>query len=160
MGSVVVFMSARHAAVMSYDAFEQAILDEICGMAPVDPDDARTGSSRAAQERRAAARRKRLDRKRRAEKGVPDPRAVDAAIAAGLADVMRRNRVGETLVQTRDLSQTSVGLHAILRSAMARLVKGKGVRPRRRRPCRQRPAAPRLRALEVSHAKSHEIEKR
>lgn len=115
-------MLARHHSFMSYDdAFEQAILDDICAMAPEDPDDARTGSSRAAQERRAAARRKRLERQRRRDAGVPDSRAVDAAIAQALATVLARGRVVERIANGAKLSDLRVSVENVVGEALLAL---------------------------------------
>ena len=130
MGAIVRFMPARHHVVMIFDPFddplEREILAEIAALAPEMPDDARTGSSKAAQDRREAARRKRLERKRRADKGVPDPRAVDHAIAIALATVLARGRVVDRIANGAKLSDLRVSVENVVGEARLAL-EAKGI---------------------------------
>jgi hypothetical protein len=98
----------------------QSILDDLgCDdEAQEDAQAARlSGSALAAAQRRADAERKRLERARRREAGLPDPRTVDAAIVSAIAHVMRENQAAERVARAGSMDPFSVPMRSVFREA-------------------------------------------
>lgn len=99
-------------------------------MAPSDGGDAvapETPSAKAAAARRAEAERKREERAKRRADGVPDPRAVDAAVIGAIVAACVRRGHGRTISQTKSLAGLPISLQDIVGGAMQELVEVKGI---------------------------------
>lgn len=98
----------------------QGILDDL-DLDDDAPEDAQatclSGSALLAAQRRADAERKRLERARRREAGLPDPRTVDAAIVSAIAHVMRENSAAERVARARTMDPFSVPMRSVFREA-------------------------------------------
>lgn len=73
------------------------------------------------------AERKRRERAARREAGLPDPRVVDNAIMAALAETLDKGGAAELIVRKRGTDSVLVYLKPILKSALNTLVHEKGV---------------------------------
>lgn len=99
-------------------------------MAPSEVEDAvapETPSARAAAAKRAEAERKREERARRRAEGVPDPRAVDAAVIGAIVAACARRGHGRTISQTKSLAGLAISLQDVVGGAMQELVEVKGI---------------------------------
>ncbi|MGU3541413.1 hypothetical protein [Methylobacterium sp. A52T] len=99
-------------------------------MAPSEVEDAvvpETPSAKAAAAKRAEAERKREERARRRADGVPDPRAVDAAVIGAIVAAAARRGHGRTISQTKSLAGLAISLQDIIGGAMQELVENRGI---------------------------------
>lgn len=98
----------------------QSILDDL-GLDDEAPEEAQaarlSGSALLAAQRRADAKRKRLERARRRDAGLPDPRTVDAAIASAIAYVMRENQAAERVARAGSMEQFRIPMRSVFREA-------------------------------------------
>ncbi len=99
-------------------------------MAPSEGEDSvatETPSARAAAAKRAEAERKREERARRRAEGVPDPRAVDAAVIGAIVAACARRGHGRTIAETKSLAGLAISLQDIVGGAMQELVENRGI---------------------------------
>jgi len=111
--------------VPNHDFFRAAI-----PMAPSEVEDAvapETPSAKAAAARRAEAERKREERAKKRAEGIPDPRAVDAAVIGAIVAAAARRGHGRTISQTKSLAGLAISLQDLVGGAMQDLVEVKGI---------------------------------
>ena len=111
--------------VPNHDFFRAAI-----PMAPSEVEDAvapETPSAKAAAARRAEAERKREERAKKRAEGVPDPRAVDAAVIGAIVAAAARRGHGRTISHTKSLAGLAISLQDLVGGAMQDLVEVKGI---------------------------------
>lgn len=121
----------------------QSIVDELADDLALDDDFAppptpESASAAAAKARRDEAERKRIERAKRREKGLPDPRVVDGLIVQALVEALKAAGALQHIQRTGKLAGLTLDAETIARAALKGLagrelskdVRGKLIRDR------------------------------